>query len=69
MLNTYYKVNCNKLIFIFSVSKDEFCAFCGNEDQPKTAVDAVWVRLNVCDKTSIDNLSENWSEIQRIKIK
>ncbi|XP_078024990.1 uncharacterized protein LOC144463675 [Epinephelus lanceolatus] len=28
-----------------SVSKDEFCSFCGNEDLPKTAVDAVWVRF------------------------
>ncbi|KAM4566987.1 uncharacterized protein PAE49_010443 [Odontesthes bonariensis] len=28
-----------------SVSKDEFCSFCGNEDLPKTAVDVVWVRF------------------------
>ena len=25
-------------IFFFSVSKDDFCSFCGNEDLPKTAV-------------------------------
>ena len=39
------KLNSNTPV-IFSISKDDFCSFCGIEDLPTTAVDAVWVRLN-----------------------
>ncbi|XP_034064636.1 uncharacterized protein LOC117541546 isoform X2 [Gymnodraco acuticeps] len=31
-----------------SVSKDDFCSFCGIEDLPTTAVDAVWIQCETC---------------------
>ncbi|KAJ4919976.1 hypothetical protein JOQ06_025917 [Pogonophryne albipinna] len=31
-----------------SVSKDDFCSFCGTEDLPTTAVDAVWIQCETC---------------------
>ncbi|XP_034467258.1 uncharacterized protein LOC117776943 isoform X2 [Hippoglossus hippoglossus] len=31
-----------------SVSKDEYCSFCGNEDLPQTADDAVWIQCGTC---------------------
>lgn len=45
MLNTSYK-QTSSILFI-SVLKDAFCSLCCNDDLRKSAVDAIWVRLNV----------------------
>ncbi|KAI4815790.1 hypothetical protein KUCAC02_005917 [Chaenocephalus aceratus] len=43
-----------------SVSKDDFCSFCGIEDLPTTAVDAVW-RLEV----SLCNFYQRYQDLGR----
>ncbi|KAI4806959.1 hypothetical protein KUCAC02_017749 [Chaenocephalus aceratus] len=39
-----YEETWQKKVLKGSVSKDDFCSFCGIEDLPTTAVDAVWIQ-------------------------
>lgn len=57
---TYVCVSVGLCVCVFSVSKDDFCSFCGSRNRPNAAANPIWVRVMFNGYLTLINTLNHW---------